>query len=197
MPPVNRIVTVFGASRPKEGDQEYAEAVALGRALAEKGFAVCTGGYGGVMEGVSRGAKEADGYVIGVTTDLFTAPANQWVDEEIRKETWQDRLFHLIELGDGYVVCRGGTGTLVEFAVVWEMLNKRVMQPPRPFAVLGDFFQPVIERVREIEAPSRPISEWVEPPPWSEASNRLIHHADTATAAAEYMASKLLAPNGK
>jgi len=194
MASVNRIVTVFGASRPKEKDKEYAEAVELGRSLADRGFAVCTGGYGGVMAGVSQGAKEAGGYVIGVTTDLFSGSANQWVDEEIRKESWQDRLFHLVDLGDGYVVCRGGTGTLVEFAVVWEMLNKRVL-PPRPFVVMGDFFDPVIERVREVEVANRPPSEQTEPPPWHEATDRLIHNAATPAEAADYMAKKLL--NGR
>ena len=51
-----KVITVFGSSRPAEGHGDYAEAVELGRALAEARFAVCTGGYGGVMEGVSRGA---------------------------------------------------------------------------------------------------------------------------------------------
>src|SRR5207247_2016661 len=51
----SKIVTVFGSSRPKEGDAGYAEARELGYALAAKGFVVCTGGYGGVMESASRG----------------------------------------------------------------------------------------------------------------------------------------------
>ncbi len=55
------IVTVFGSSRPHEGDADYEEARVLGRALAKHGFAVCSGGYAGVMAAVSRGAKEAGG----------------------------------------------------------------------------------------------------------------------------------------
>ena len=47
-----KVITVFGSSRPAEGHGDYGEAVELGRALAEAGFAVCTGGYSGVMEGV-------------------------------------------------------------------------------------------------------------------------------------------------
>jgi len=54
------IVTVFGSSRPREGEADYEEARILGRALAQHGF-FCSGGYGGVMEAVSRGAKEAAG----------------------------------------------------------------------------------------------------------------------------------------
>ena len=65
-------------------------------------------------------------------------------------ETWQERLFELIRLGDGFVACKGGTGTLVELAVVWEMLNKGVMAG-KPLVALGDFWAPILERVREVE----------------------------------------------
>jgi len=188
-----KVITVFGSSRPREGDADYAEARALGAALAEHGFAVCTGGYGGVMEAVSRGAKEAGGHVMGVTADFFAAASvNRWVDEEIRVNTWQQRLFRLIELGDGFGACKGGTGTLVELAVVWEMINKRVLAH-KPFVVLGDFWQPVIERVREVEAPNRPSSEVTAPAsPWNEANNRLIHRAQSPADAAEYLHKKVL-----
>jgi uncharacterized protein (TIGR00725 family) len=101
-----KVITVFGSSRPEEGHAEYAEAVELGKALAEAGFAVCTGGYGGVMEGVSRGAREAGGRVLAVTSTFFRSRANRWVDEEMRTATWQDRLFELVRLGDGYVACK-------------------------------------------------------------------------------------------
>src|ERR1700732_1156509 len=120
-----KVITVFGSSRPGEGHAEYAEAVELGRALAAAGFAVCTGGYAGVMEGVSRGARETGGRVLAVTSSFFGARANRWVDEETRTETWQERLFELVRLGDGYVACKGRTGTLVELPLVWEMFKKR------------------------------------------------------------------------
>ena len=56
-----KVITVFGSSRPTEVDRDYAEARALGVELAKRGFVICSGGYGGVMEAVSRGAKEAGG----------------------------------------------------------------------------------------------------------------------------------------
>ncbi len=100
--PSEKIITVFGSSRPLEGEPDYEDARALGRGLAERGFAVCTGGYGGVMAGVSRGAKKAGGKTYGVTADFFSAKANAWVDVEVRVATWQDRLFELIRLADGF-----------------------------------------------------------------------------------------------
>jgi len=72
-----KVITVFGSSRPEEEHADYAEAQELGRALAESGFAVCSGGYGGVMEAVSRGAREAGGRVLAVTSSFFRAKTNR------------------------------------------------------------------------------------------------------------------------
>ncbi len=177
-----KIITVFGSSRPEEGHVDYADALELGRALAEAGFAVCTGGYGGVMEAVSRGARESGGGVIAVTSSFFRAQTNRWVEEETRVDTWQERLFELVRLGDGYVACKGGTGTLVELAVVWEMLNKRAMEQ-RPFVVLGDFWQPILDRVREVERAHASR--------WGESGDPLVHQAATPTEAARHLAERL------
>jgi len=176
------IVTVFGSSRPREGDDQYTAAQELGAELAARGFVVCSGGYGGVMEAVSRGAKDAGGKTLAITAKFFRARANRWVDEEIRMNTWQERLFELVKRGHGYVTCRGGTGTLVELAVVWEMLNKGAMAQ-RPLVVLGDFWQPIIERVREVELGHK--SEW------AEQEDPLIHVAASPADAAEYLAAQL------
>jgi len=177
-----KVITVFGSSRPEEGHADYAEAVELGKALAQAGFAVCTGGYGGVMEGVSRGAREAGGRVLAVTSSFFRSRANRWVDEEITMATWQERLFELVRLGDGYVACKGGTGTLVELAVVWEMLNKKAMEH-RPFVVLGNFWQPILERVREVERGHASG--------WGELNDPLVHQAPTPSDAAQFLSARL------
>ena len=94
-------------------------------------------------------------------------------------DTWQERLFELIRVGHGFVACKGGTGTLVELAVVWEMLNKGVMAG-KPFVVLGEFWAPILERVREVELHhgSR----------WGEAAARLVHVVSTPAEAADFFA---------
>jgi uncharacterized protein (TIGR00730 family) len=177
------MVTVFGSSRPREGDSDYEDARILGRSLAKHGFSVCSGGYAGVMEAVSRGAKEAGGRTVGVTADFFAnAKLNAWIDEEVRMKTWEERLFELIRCADAFVACKGGTGTLVELAVVWEMLNKSVM-PAKPFAVLGNFWEPVLDRVREVELRH--------PAPWGEANGRLVYVAETPGDVANHLTTKL------
>jgi uncharacterized protein (TIGR00730 family) len=184
MSPSPKIVTVFGSSRPRAGDPYYDEARQLGSALASEGFAVCSGGYGGVMEAVSRGAKEAGGKTFAVTARFFRSRANQWVDEEIRVDTWQERLFELIRRGRGYVVCRGGTGTLVELAVVWEMINKGVMKR-KPVVALGSFWGPVVQCVREVEV--------ADDSRWTEREQPLIANAASVSDAVAHLIEQLRA----
>ncbi len=152
----SRIITVFGSARPVPGSEAYETARRLGELLARAGFSVATGGYGGTMEAVSRGAREAGGKTLGVTAAVFESAANQWVEEEIRVETWQERLLKLVELGAGYVVLPGGTGTLVELAVVWEWINKGFMTQ-KPVVVLGDFWMPVVQAIPASELHLNPI----------------------------------------
>lgn len=177
----HRIITVFGSSRPREDHEDYREALALGRALGEAGFAVCSGGYAGVMEAVSRGAKEAGAKTFGVTAEFFKPRANAWIDTEIRLTTWQERLFELVRIADGFVACKGGTGTLVELAVVWEMLNKSVITA-KPMVALGNFWTPILDRVREVELGH--------PGSWGEASGSLVHKAETPRQVADFLREK-------
>lgn len=173
------MISVFGSSRPRENEAEYAEARVLGRALAKKGFAVCTGAYGGTMEAVSRGAKDAGGKTYGVTAEFFpAAKANAWVDVEVRVATWQERLFELIRLADGFVACKGGTGTLAELAVAWEMMNKSVIAA-KPFVALGNFWQPILNCVREVEMGQEN--------PWAEVNAQTVRIAGTPEEAVEFL----------
>jgi uncharacterized protein (TIGR00725 family) len=177
------IISVFGSSRPRENDSEYAEARKLGRELAQKRFAICTGAYGGTMEAVSRGAKEAGGKTYGVTAEFFAAAkANEWVDVEVRVKTWQERLFEIIRLGDGFVACKGGTGTLAELAVAWEMMNKSVL-PPKPFVTLGEFWQPILNCVRAVEAGQKN--------PWIEGDAQILKTVATPEEAAAFLWNSL------
>jgi uncharacterized protein (TIGR00730 family) len=133
---------------PEEGTEVYRQAQRLGRLLAEAGLAVCNGGYGGLMEASARGAQDARGHTVGVTCKVWPAHANRWISEEIRTPSFMERLMTLVERGDAYIVLPGGTGTLAELALVWEMMNKsalaRSMGGPKPLLVMAPYWQPVI-----------------------------------------------------
>ncbi|RPI05505.1 MAG: LOG family protein [Ignavibacteriae bacterium] len=145
---MSKVITVFGSSRPREGEPEYQLAYEVGKHLALAGFTVCNGGFGGIMEASARGAKEAGGRTIGVTFNINGRIANRWIDELAHEPELMDRMMKLVELGDAYVVLKGGTGTLLELAAVWEFINKRLLAE-KPIVIVGDFWNGVVESLRK------------------------------------------------
>jgi uncharacterized protein (TIGR00730 family) len=142
--PAPRVVSVFGGSRATEDSPEYHDAYELGRLLAERGHAVCNGGYDGTMAAVSRGAKAAGGRTIGVTVQaLAWRSPNQWIDEEVATASLFARLEQLATLGDAYVAVRGGVGTLLEIVLVWNLLELQTF-PYKPLIALGPGWRTVL-----------------------------------------------------
>ncbi len=142
-----KIVTVFGSARVAENDPEYIRAYEIGKELAQAGFTVCNGGFGGAMEASSRGAKDCGGKTIGVTFDVKSRMPNPWVDKQIHLPKLIDRMQRLIDMGDAYVVLKGGTGTLLELAAVWEFINKGISKE-KPIVIIGEFWSGVVETLR-------------------------------------------------
>jgi len=142
-----QVVSVFGSGDPRPGETDYELAMAVGKRLAELGYAVANGGYGGTMEASARGAMSAGGDTIGVTCSIWSSSPNKFIDRMIATASLQERLSKLIELGrSGYVVLPGATGTLAELAWVWELSCKGLMQSgPRPIVCVGPFWRPLID----------------------------------------------------
>jgi uncharacterized protein (TIGR00730 family) len=178
-----KTITIFGSSIPGETTNIYREAQTLGRRLAEAGFAICNGGYGGLMEASARGANEAGGHTIGVTCNIWPAAANRWIAEEVRTPAFMERLLTLIERGDAYIVLPGGTGTLAELALVWEMMNKSSLSKSvggsKPLLVKVPYWQPVIECLEQ-EAKLAPHSNKVKIPAMELVT--MVHTVDEAVA---------------
>jgi uncharacterized protein (TIGR00730 family) len=152
-----RIVTVFGSSKAAPLEESYQIAFELGRKIAELGLTLCNGGYGGTMAAAARGAVEAGGHTIGVTCTRFgRSGPNPFIRQEIPTFGLLERLNTLIQLGRAYVVLPGGTGTLAELALVWELLNKGLLRGDRPLIVLGQWWQPTIERVLQAQPDAVP-----------------------------------------
>jgi uncharacterized protein (TIGR00725 family) len=138
-----RIITIFGGSKCREGDPAYAQALRVGELLADAGFTICTGGYAGVMEAASRGAHERGGRVIGVTMNQFNSEPNRYLTEKFPSEHFYERLQRLIIRSVGYIALRGGMGTVTEISLVWNKLQTHVLDQ-RPLVLLGDCWPPVV-----------------------------------------------------
>jgi uncharacterized protein (TIGR00725 family) len=140
----NHTITIFGNARVPPDSEEYTAAYQLGNALAQNNFRICNGGYGGIMEASAKGAKDAGGKTCGVTVATFPRAHNAFLDEVFVKESLIARMLQLVEIGDAYIILPGGTGTLLEFATVWELEHKRLMKE-KPIILSGKFWHPVVQ----------------------------------------------------
>jgi uncharacterized protein (TIGR00730 family) len=131
-------VGVFGGSEPPPKDPVYQLALELGRGLGKAGFHVATGGYGGVMEAASQGAREMKRQALGVTSEVFAdrGGANRFVSVEHSEPDLLLRTRTLIIRSDAFVVLPGHSGTLAELTALWA-LHRAGLLGKRPIVLLG------------------------------------------------------------
>ena len=149
-----KIITIFGTARAGPGDSSYALAEEIGKLLAQAGFAIANGGYGGTMLAAAKGASQVGGKTIGVTCSAFARTPNEYINRkneyissEIVTDSLDDRLDTLIKLGAGYVILPGGTGTLLELAKVWELKNKGFLKKSKPIILVGEFWKSLVDLI--------------------------------------------------
>ncbi|HEX8736039.1 MAG TPA: LOG family protein [Pyrinomonadaceae bacterium] len=171
-----RIVTIFGGSRCTENSPEYEQAREIGARLAEAGFTICTGGYLGVMEAASRGAREKGGRVLGIVMNQFKAEPNRFLTDKVASQHFYERLQNLITRSVGFIALRGGMGTITEISLVWNKIMTGVIAP-RPMVLLGECWKPVVEC-------------WQQYLVVSDKDISLLDFADTAERACEIIVAK-------
>lgn len=151
---------MFGSSGATRADAVYDDALRLGRLLAEAGHDVATGGYGGTMEAVSRGADEGGARVVGVVAPgVFPhrAGANRWVHEEVRATSITERIHLLVSMADATIALPGSVGTATEFMVAWNV-NHVADASGRPHIVhvaVGDHWRPLVDLLSDRYGASR------------------------------------------
>jgi uncharacterized protein (TIGR00730 family) len=108
-------VALFGSARVKEGSGPYESARAVGKLFAERGWAVVTGGGGGVMAGANRGAQEGNGLSVGFNIVLPHEQApNPYTDISYTFDHFYARKVCFVRPSEGFVIFPGGFGTLDE-----------------------------------------------------------------------------------
>jgi len=108
-------VALFGSARVHEDSEPYKAARAVGKRFGERGWAVVTGGGGGVMEGANRGAQEGGGLSVGFNITLpHEQHANPYLDIEHTFDHFYARKVCFVRPSEGFVIFPGGFGTLDE-----------------------------------------------------------------------------------
>jgi uncharacterized protein (TIGR00730 family) len=108
-------VALFGSARIGEDHPAYAAARDTGRLFGERGWAVVTGGGGGVMEAANRGAQEGGGLSVGFNIELpHEQRPNDYLDIEYTFRHFYARKVCFVKPSEGFVIFPGGFGTLDE-----------------------------------------------------------------------------------
>lgn len=113
------IISVIGDSSCDKDIYRIAEEV--GKLIAKKGWALATGGLGGVMEAASKGAKEAGGITIGILPGFSNEDANKYVDIPIVTGLSHARNVIIARTADALIAVSGSYGTLSEIAIALKL----------------------------------------------------------------------------
>ncbi len=112
-------VAVIGSARIGPGDARHDDAVRLGAALADAGWTVVTGGYGGLMGATASGAASRGGHTVGLPMRPWQHLEPDAHHAELRwSDDYAERMRHLLQ-ADVVVGLPGGVGTLAEASGVW------------------------------------------------------------------------------
>jgi uncharacterized protein (TIGR00730 family) len=142
-------IAVFGGSRLVEGSDEYQQAFKLGILLADAGFDLVNGGGQGLMEASAKGIIRGGGAVLGATIKGDNwSPPNEYTANVVESEDLIMRIRHMYEVASGFVVLKGGTGTLAELAITWNLLSLQ-NEPSKPLILLGHQWGDLLEELRD------------------------------------------------
>jgi uncharacterized protein (TIGR00730 family) len=148
-------VALFGSARIGEDHPAYVAARETGRVFGERGWAVVTGGGGGVMEAANRGAQEGGGLSVGFNIELpHEQRPNDYLDIEFTFRHFYVRKVCFVKPSEGFVIFPGGFGTLDElFEALTLIQTGKVLH--FPVVLFGsDYWTGLLEWVR-----SEPLRE--------------------------------------
>lgn len=107
-------IAVIGGST--EHGEACDSAYKTGKLLAQKGAVIINGGGPGVMECVSRGAKESGGTVIGILPGIRAERGNKYLSVALPTGIGYARNFLIIRSADAVIAFQGSSGTHSEVA---------------------------------------------------------------------------------
>jgi len=158
--PLRRAVSIFGSARTTPDDPYYAKAELLARRLAEKGFAVITGGGPGIMAAGNKGAAEvAGGRSVGLNIQLpFEQEPNPYANISIDYKYFFIRKVMFVKYAMAYVIFPGGFGTLDELFEALTLIQTHRIKSFPVILIGSEFWKGLVDWLRETMLRDRKIS---------------------------------------
>ncbi len=130
-------VTFFGSARFTEENEHYQKARSLAARICTEGYAVITGGGGGIMEAGNRGSKEACDYAVGFNIELPKEQTiNKYVTHGVNFSFFAPRKLSLFFSAEAYLFFPGGFGTLDELFELLTLIQTH-KAPRTPVILVG------------------------------------------------------------
>lgn len=134
---VGPAVSIFGSARAKPTNYYYKLAVQTASELTKAGFAVITGGGGGIMEAANKGAAKAGGKSIGLNIELpLEQIPNKYQNLSLQFRYFFCRKVMFLKYAHGFIAFPGGYGTMDEFTESL-MLIQTLRQAYFPVILMG------------------------------------------------------------
>ncbi|MFO7860689.1 MAG: TIGR00730 family Rossman fold protein [Desulfosalsimonas sp.] len=143
-------VSIFGSARMTADNPYYQKAMELAGMLAQNGFAVITGGGGGVMEAANKGAADKGGESVGLNIKLPREQVpNEFANIQVEFKYFFVRKVMFVKYASAYVIMPGGFGTLDElFEAVTLIQTDRIV--PLPVILFGrDYWSGLLEWIKQ------------------------------------------------
>jgi uncharacterized protein (TIGR00730 family) len=144
-------VTIFGSARVPKDHWVYQAVRDLAAELTRLDCDIVTGGGPGLMQAANEGVKVADpggtstGKSMGIRVDLpFEQEVNAFVTEAFEHGTFFTRLHHFVLVSDAFVVVPGGIGTLLETAMIWQLLQVQKLRDT-PLILAGKMYADLVD----------------------------------------------------
>ncbi len=157
---IHPAVTIFGSARSSKTSSEYLQAREIASRLAKKGYAIVTGGGGGVMEAANRGAADEEGVSVGLNIKLpHEQEPNPYANVTEDFEYFMIRKMMLLKYSLATVIMPGGFGTLDEFFEVATLIQTGRAKPVKIIMVGTDFFTGLRDWAKKVMVPRGFIKE--------------------------------------
>jgi uncharacterized protein (TIGR00730 family) len=184
---VGPCVTVFGSARIPESSHHYQLARQMGKAIADLGFTVLTGGGPGIMEAANRGAMEAGGRSVGCNIKLpHEQDPNPYLDYHVKMDYFFVRKTLLIKYSYAFVVFPGGAGTLDELFEAVTLIQTGKIES-FPVVIIGvDYWKELTDL----------LGKMVEAGTIGPHDLQLVYVTDSVEEAVKYIAERAIEPFG-
>lgn len=151
---MNNVATFFGGGMNIPNSPEYDDAINIGSWLATNGYEVRCGGYGGLMEAVSKGVYRVSGKVTGYTCATYrSTKGNEYLSETVVCRNIYERLERLIEGSSLFIAHAGGIGTISEIFLLLDEVRKKPIYERPEIVLVGEGWNMLTSTIDQYSGP--------------------------------------------